>query len=197
MKPSKIFLLLLSLMIYADTLFAQDHIKVFVENSVIWYGVDYSLARFVLVNRTGSQIVETDIPSINAVIVQDKVQYDLYKFFNKNSVDIELDNANANNQKINPSKLITGSPHSISQDDLEKLIGSYKTDGKMGMGLVFVAENMNKVTATGSFYVCFFDLVTKKIIDAERMEGKASGVGFRNYWASTVYAVMKNWSPKK
>ncbi len=54
MKSSKIYVLLLSLMICAGTLFAQDHIKVFIENSIIWYGVDYSLARFVQVNRNAS-----------------------------------------------------------------------------------------------------------------------------------------------
>jgi len=196
MISSKIFVPLLILNAIAGNAIAQNHIKVFSETSIVWYGVDYSLSKFTLVNRSGAQIVDTYIPSINALIVQDK-QYDIGKFFNKNSVTTELDNVNTNNQKINPSKLVINSPNSITIHEVENLIDSYNNHGKTGMGLVFVAENMNKATSVGSFYVCFFDLATNEIIDSQRMESKAVGVGFRNFWASTVYAVMKDWSPRK
>jgi len=29
------------------------------------------------------------------------------------------------------------------------------------------------------------------------MTGKAAGFGFRNYWAGSVYNVMKNWAASK
>jgi hypothetical protein len=62
------------------------------------------------------------------------------------------------------------------------------------MGLVFVAENLNKITQMGSYWVCFFDLGTKEIIDMQLKTGKAAGFGFRNYWAGSAFNVMKNWS---
>jgi len=197
MNSSKMFLPILFLCICTGISFGQDRTKVFAETSIVWYGIDYSLAKFTLVNKSAVEIKEDYIPAINALIVQDQKKYIINKFFNKNSVDIELGNININNQKIDPAKLIRNSPNSINYKDIENLISLYDTGGKTGMGLVFIAENMNKVTAVGSFYICFFDLATKEIIDSKRMEGKATGVGFRNFWASTVYAVMRDWSPRQ
>ncbi len=59
--------------------------------------------------------------------------------------------------------------------------------------LLFVAENLHKVDQTGSYYVVFFDMASKEIIDSEHKVGKASGIGFRNYWAGSIYNVMKAW----
>jgi len=197
-KISKILLLLSVLSISAGTSFAQNRTKAFSENDIVWYGVDYSLARFVLVSESAMQIVSNYIPSINAVIIQEQEKkYNFRKYFNKKAVTIELDNVNTNNQKIDPAKLVTNNPNSITQDDVKKLISGYNAGGKTGMGLVFVAESMNKATSMGSFYVCFFDLATKEIIDSERMEGKAAGFGFRNFWAGAVYEVMKGWAKGK
>ena len=74
---------------------------------------------------------------------------------------------------------------------MKKVISSYDTKGKTGIGLVFVAENLNKVEQIGSYYVVFFDMASKEIIDSERKVGKASGIGFRNYWAGSIFNVMK------
>jgi hypothetical protein len=197
MNSFKIIVLLI-LSISLGTLNAQNHSKAFSESSVVWYGVDYSLARFTLVTESAMDIVTKYIPTINAVIVQEyERKYNIRKFFNKYSVAIELDNINVNNQKIEPAKLVVDVPYTINQDDVKKLVSAYNTEGKTGMGLVFIAENMNKTTSKGSFYVCFFDLATKEIIDSKRMEGKAGGAGFRNFWVGAVYDVMKEWAKAK
>jgi hypothetical protein len=80
----------------------------------------------------------------------------------------------------------------VSLDDVKKEIGSYAAKGP-GLGLVFVAVNMNKPAQTGSYWVCFFDTATREIVDAKKVTAKAGGIGFRNYWAASVYNIMKNW----
>jgi hypothetical protein len=79
-------------------------------------------------------------------------------------------------------------------DQVKDVIKKYDVEDKSGVGLIFVAENLNKVSQTGSYYVCFFDLSTKEIIDCKRMTGAVSGIGFRNYWACSIYNVMKTWA---
>jgi hypothetical protein len=194
MNKAKFFALMLISGMVAVTSFAQNRSKAFSESTVTWYGVDYSLAKFTLITESTQQIVSLYLPSINDVIVQEQEKYNIRKYFNKSNLNIELDNVNEHNQKIDPAQLAITHASSITQDDVKKLIKSYKTTGKSGMGLVLVAENMNKSTAIGSFYVCFFDLATKEIIDSQRYIGKASGVGFRNYWAGAVVNVMKVWA---
>ncbi len=197
MNALKLFVLFLILGVTAGNSFAQNRSKAFAESSVTWYGVDYSLVKFTLITESTQLIVSNYLPSINAVIVQEQDKYNIRKYFNKFNVTIELDNVNANNQKIDPVQLAITNSSSITQDDVKKLVKSYKTAGKTGMGLVFVAENMNKSTSIGSFYIVFFDLATKEIVDSQRMVGKAAGVGFRNYWAGAIVGAMKAWAAQK
>ena len=62
-----------------------------------------------------------------------------------------------------------------------------------GIGLVFVAEQMNKINLIGSYYVSFFDLKNKGVLTTCCKIGKAGGFGMRNFWAATVYNMMKSW----
>jgi hypothetical protein len=100
---------------------------------------------------------------------------------------------NERNSKIDPTLLVVPDKHAITPEDVKKVISSYDTKDKTGTGLVFVAENLHKVEETGSYYVVFFDISSKEIIDMERKMGKPAGIGFRNYWAGSVYNIMKAW----
>jgi len=167
--------------------------KVLSERSVVWMGIDYTLAKFSNIEESPDAVLEK-LSAINNVVVNEGKKYNIKKFFKKSEVTYDLTVVNSNNSKIDPAKLVTTGIHSITLDDAKKLISLYNIKGKTGMGLVFVAENMNKSKKTGSYYVCFFDLATKEIIDSERVQGKASGFGFRNYWAGSVLEAMKKWN---
>jgi hypothetical protein len=120
-------------------------------------------------------------------------KFDLKKWFNKTEVTYDLDQVNERNAKIDPGSLVISDDYKTTLDDVKKVIAKYNTKGKPGLGLIFVAENLHKVKQTGSFYVCFFDQATKEIVDAQRYEVKAVGIGFRNYWAGSVFNIMKIW----
>jgi len=108
-------------------------------------------------------------------------------------VDFAIDN----NLKINPSSLVITDAFKLTPEDINKVISKYDTKDKSGTGMIFIAENLNKSVQTATFYVCFFDIATKKIIDSRMMVGKPSGIGFRNYWAGSIYNIMKEWSLNK
>lgn len=167
--------------------------KVLSERTVIWMGIDYTLAKFSDIEESPEAVFEK-LSAINNVVVNEASKYNVKKYFSKSEVKYDLTVVNSNNSKIDPSKLVKAGIHSITPYDVQKLINSYNIKGETGMGLVFVAENMNKSRKTGSYYICFFDLSTKEIIDSERVQGKASGFGFRNFWARSVLEVMKRWN---
>jgi hypothetical protein len=175
------------------TLQAQDKAKAKSASSIVWYGIDFSLAKFTLVTEDPAIIVNQYIPSINSLIQAEPEKFDLKKWFNKTEVSISLEQVNARNAKIDPSSLVITEEHSISLDDVKKVVAKYSAKDNAEMGLVFVAENLHKVKQTGSYYVCFFNPTTKEIVDAQRYEVKAVGIGFRNYWAGSVYNIMKIW----
>jgi hypothetical protein len=178
---------------FSMVLQAQDKAKAKSEKSITWYGVDFTLAKFTLVTEEPSVIVNQYLKAINTLIQTEQEKFDLKKWFDKSEVVYELDQVNEKNAKINPDGLVIGDEHKITPDDVKRVLAGYKTQGKPGLGLIMVAENLSKVKQIGSFYVCFFDQSSKEIIDLERFEAKAAGFGFRNYWAGSVFNIMKTW----
>jgi len=191
---NKLFLPILVLFIcFSVTLKAQDKANAKSEKSITWYGIDFTAAKFTLVTEDPNLIVSQYMKSINSLIQMEPAKFDLKKWFNKSEVTYDLDQVNGFNSGIKPDGLVIADEHQISPDEVKNVISKYNTQGKPGLGLIFVAENLNKVKQTGSYYVCFFNQDSKEIVDSQRFEVKAVGIGFRNYWAGSVYNIMKTW----
>jgi len=193
MKTKSLLIAVLIFSFFSGAMQAQDKKKAVAEKNITWLGVDFTLARFTLVTEDPAAIVSTSLKAINNLILAEPDKYDLKKFFSKSEVTPDIEMVNERNSKIDPTMLVVPDKYAITPDDVKKVISSYDTKGKTGTGLVFVAENLHKVEQTGSFYVVFFDMASKEIIDSEHKVGKASGIGFRNYWTGSVYNVMKTW----
>jgi hypothetical protein len=172
---------------------AQDKAKAKNEKSITWYGVDFTVAKFTLVIEDPSVIVGQYLKQINMLIQTEQTKFDLRKWFNKADVKYNIDQANERNAAIDPAGLVITDQNKISLDDVKRVLANYKTEGNPGIGLIWIAENLHKVNQTASYYVVFFDQSTKQIIDAERFEAKAVGIGFRNYWAGSIFNIMKIW----
>jgi hypothetical protein len=193
MKTRSLIIVALIFTFFASALEAQDKKKAVAEKSITWLGVDFTLARFTLITEDPAAVVSTSLKAINNLILAEPDKYNLKKFFSKTEVTNDIEMVNERNSKIDPTLLVVPDKYTITPEDVKKVISSYDTKGKTGTGLVFVAENMHKVEEIGSYYVVFFDLASKEIIDSERKVGKASGIGFRNYWTGSIYNVMKTW----
>jgi hypothetical protein len=194
MKTKSLFIVVLIFTFFSGAMQAQDKKKAVAEKNITWYGIDFTLARFTLVTEDPAAIVSTSLKAINTLILAEPDKYNLKKFFSKTEVTPDIEMVNERNSKIDPTILVVPDKYTITPEDVKKVINSYDTKGKTGMGLVFVAENLHKVEKTGSFYVVFFDMASKQIIDMELKVGKESnGIGFRNYWAGTILSVMKAW----
>jgi hypothetical protein len=157
-----------------------------------WYGIDFSAAKFILVSEPASDIVNRYLPAINTVVLAEPEKYDIKKYFGVKELEISIDAVTKNNAAIDPSSINANSDQSLNPENLTSVVKKYST-GEPGTGLVFIAENLNKVTQTGTFYVCLFDTGSGDIIEMKRLSAKAAGFGFRNYWASSVYKVMMYW----
>ncbi len=161
--------------------------------SVVWLGIDYTLAKFTLATEDPAVIVNQYLRSINTLVITERAKFDISKFFDIPEVINDIDPANEFNSKIDPSKLIVSNDYSFEKDKVSEVIKKYNVKDKTGTGLIFIAENLNKSKKTASYYVCFFDLKTKEIIDCSKKTAPVTGIGFRNYWASSVYLIMKTW----
>lgn len=194
MKMKMMFSVLVFVLGSFSLSFSQDKAKASSLTDVVWLGIDFTAAKFTLVTENPAVIVNQYLRSINTLIITEVEKYDIKKFFNKSDVTNSVDQVNENNSKIDPSSFVIDNEYKLEPEAVKDIIKKYNIPQKSGMGLVFIAENMNKTTQTGSYYVCFFDLATKEIIDSRRMVGKAVGIGFRNYWAGSIYNIMKSWA---
>ena len=85
----------------------------------------------------------------------------------------------------------------LSPDMIQGIVDNYFIEEDMkGIGLVFIAESYSKPNVQGAYYVTFFDMETRKVLYTERMLGKPSGFGLRNYWAGSYYNVLKDVGKK-
>lgn len=197
MKTKIILQFFLMSLIFGSGMFAQDKSQAMNEPSVTWYGIDFSLAKLTNVSEDPEMFVKQYFNAINQLVSDEPDKYNIKEYFNKTDATINLDQVTERNAKIDHASLVISEKYEITPEEVQSAIKSYNTQGQDGMGLVFMAENLNKDSQQGSYYVCFFNVNTRDIIDARRLSGKAAGFGVRNYWAGSVFNVMKAWQKEK
>jgi hypothetical protein len=187
-------IILFFLICFSAKAFSQDISSV---DKINFYGVDFSAASFYGLEESEGTI-KNGLCDINNLIKREPKKYDTEKYFKKSLGHYCLKSTNANNEEMNVEEMFVDSKEQlkISQEQIESIVESLSCDENSGVGLVFIAEGLNKPDVQASYYVVFFNEDTKEIIYSKRIVEKAGGFGFRNYWASAIYKIMKNWKYK-
>jgi hypothetical protein len=160
--------------------------------NIVFLGIDYSLARFSYIAESATYVIRT-IPEINRLFIIEPKKYDVGKLMKKSVTKVDLNYVLSLNEQLSADRVILHGDYRINENDVKALIANYPDDLGEGTGLVFVAEQMDKRSGFGSYYVTFFDMKTKEVLTTCRRTGKPGGIGLRNFWAATVYNMMKNW----
>lgn len=189
--------------------FSQDMSSVFQTQSATWYGLDFSEAYFIgSEGFTNPQnIKDTYFNSWNVLIKNEYDKYDIGKYFQKENVEFSLDNVTARNSGVSIyDRVIDDNSKMLHLDEnkVQEMISSYEIGNEeTGLGIVLIVESFSKTNQMANYFVTFFDIDSKKVLLTERMDGKAGGFGFRNYWAKTYSTVFKavpkkmnNWKKK-
>ena len=74
----------------------------------------------------------------------------------------------------------------------EAVVSTYTLPQSEGLGVVLVAKLLNKPQAVATYDVVIFDIATRKVLSKKEVTGEARGFGLRNYWANTVYRVLRS-----
>ena len=179
---------------------AQDAKQVFATKEIVWYGLDFTKAKFVgqfdqgmgIGPAKGSDMKSKWISQWNDLIVKEPPHFDFKKAFDVDNIVYDLEPINTVNSKIDADACMVSNPGKIDKKDIGDMIAKYPAGlKKEGVGCVFIVENFDKGTENGSVYVTFFDIKTKKVLLCEKEEGKPVGIGMRNYWAGSVKAIIK------
>lgn len=187
----KLYLLILCFAL-GSNLKAQDVKAVFKCKEIIWYGLDFSKAKFNLLEPVTMTEVKTKlIPSWNDIIIKEYKNYDLMKTFKKENVHYDLKSVNLINSLINVDSMQGTASSKIDRTTIEGMVSGYGNgDQKQGIGLVFIVESFNKETDKADLYLTFFDIETKKVLFCERVTGNPQGMSLRNYWAGAIKSIL-------
>ncbi|MCW3085321.1 MAG: hypothetical protein JWP12_2687 [Bacteroidetes bacterium] len=180
---------------------AQSAKDIFTTNEIVWYGLDFTQAKFVgqfdqgfgAMPATGLEMKNKWVGQWNGLVAKEPQNFKLKEALRKDNVYYDMAPVNEANSKMKVDACMTFNPGKIDPKDIDAMVKKYAAgDKKQGIGLVFIVENFNKNSEMADVYVTFFDIATKKVLLTEKMSGKAMGVGLRNYWAGAVKAIIKS-----
>ena len=63
---------------------------------------------------------------------------------------------------------------------------------KEGVGVVLIAKLLNKPLEKAIYDLVIFDISTRNILYIKEVVGEASGFGLRNYWAGSIYDILRH-----
>ena len=113
----------------------------------------------------------------------------------KSEVIIDLNDVNRINSTLDASNFLHYSSKDFKpfvKDTIIKMIQLYDLKDKTGIGLVFIAEYLDKPGTTAVYDLVYFSMPGGNVILWEREFGTPKGFGMRNYWASTIYEILKS-----
>lgn len=176
------------------------------KGKLVFLGLDFTQAKYIgKIGFTDPMAIQNQhIVSWNNLIELEPKKFSLQKAFNlkDDQYKSKVEDMVKLNKSVNVEKNITDDESALTEDQVKKGVGKYALSEKDGIGLVYVVESLNKNSEKLVVWVTFIDLATKKVLHTEKVEGKAGGFGFRNYWAGGVYKVnqeidknlFKKWS---
>ncbi|WP_418214487.1 hypothetical protein [Bacteroides difficilis] len=159
--------------------------------SIKFYGVDYSQVKIFGAYESPIQF-KNAFRRINELFIREAKKYNVGKQLKKEVTEISLDAVNQVNENIDPSKLMTyKSEYSLSKEEIKAAIDALPIQKTSGVGMVFIAQFLDKSNNRGTYEVVFFNTETKEIIEEWITSGKARGFGLRNYWAGSIHSALK------
>ncbi|MDR0660411.1 MAG: hypothetical protein LBG19_06345 [Prevotellaceae bacterium] len=162
-----------------------------------FFGIDFSLARTYGGEELIGQFTEA-FQRINGLFITEANKYDIAKYFKKNVTATAVRQLEELNESISKETFYSDSEtYQISNNELAEEIKRLPLKETDGTGLIFVAELLNKGRGQATHHIVFFDIASRDILDSWKATGKAKGFGLRNYWARSIFDILKNVKIKK
>lgn len=197
----KSFMIIVALM-FVQTSWGQ-RIEDFYSNKtqVVLLGLDFTKAKFI--GKDGFEspdgLKNHAIKNWNRFFATEPNKYSMQKAlglsdkFYYNSINYFL---KRNDELVDTYRCITDEPHTISAEDIEQTVSSYKTFEKEGLAISFVVESFNKKENEAVIWVTYLSLPDNTIIATEKMIGTPGGAGQVNFWARAIYDVVTQLEKK-
>lgn len=195
MKTCKSFITVL-LLFALTTSYAQNDTQVFDPNSSLkWLGIDFTKTIFI---GDRENLRSANIPglleSINKLMITEVAKYDVAEMLHRTTAESQIDVTMDHNSMLSTDHIQTEDvkrTKRLNLDSISAIVESYDFKGLTGTGLMFNVETFSKTQTVAHVWITFVDMGTKKVLFTRRMTATPSGFGLRNYWAGSIYRIMK------
>ena len=168
------------------------------ETKITWLGIDYShvklIGDFTLFAEWGeyspSEIKQYYFPAWNDLIYSESDKYDVAEMIRKEILVFKTDAIYTINANASIEDMEAKTDPMYSKEDIQTFIKKYDFQVKEGIGVLLVAESLNKYKEYGKFHFVAIDLSNNTVLLHDIIQGKPGGIGLRNYWARTVFNVI-------
>jgi hypothetical protein len=195
MKTKRNVILILALLALAlRPVLAQTPAEVLAHGTTVtFFGIDFSACRGIVLGAGAEEMRDVYFPAINELMLAEEEKYSIRKAFMKSDVTNTLSDVTRVNKTLDAAGFAAYSASEVKPLDAEALsamISKYELKDRTGVGLVFIAEYLDKPKTKGVFHVVYFSMPDGRIILSEKVSGKPGGFGMRNFWARSVFEVL-------
>lgn len=197
----KTLLRILTVMLFAGSAAAQTSQDLFRSDvQFTWLGIDYSHVKLVgdfaeffeAGEKSTWQIRDIYFPRWNSIIMEEPAKYDIRGMLRKSDIVYDIDMISSLNASTPLEDLESDNPVRFSDDDIQFFVQQYNLSGKEGIGIAFIAECLNKNALEAWYHFVAIDMQSHQILFHARLRGEPKGFGLRNYWANSVYRVIRS-----
>ena len=193
------FALLMSLFtISANSQTAQDLFRS--DSRITWLGIDFShvrlignFAEFYEAGTKGPvQIITDYFPKWNRIVLDESEKYDIRGMLWRMDIDYDIDMIMDLNYRANPDSMESYNTRRFTGQDIQSYVNQYNLEGREGIGVLFIAECLNKSYEEAYYHFVAINMKTRDVLFHKRLRGEPSGFGLRNYWANSIYSIIKD-----
>ncbi len=184
------------------TVFGQTSKELFEDNSYdyYWYGIDYSNVKLIGNFSTSTLSDEEDHHLIykryfkawNALIKNERNKFSVEKMLRKDVVIYDTQMISEVNKGAQVDELVAERSCHLEQTIIDSAINNYQLEQKEGVGVVFLAEYLDKTNTEASYVMIVFNIANRKKLIEKRFITKPVGFGMRNYWAGSFYTIFRS-----
>jgi hypothetical protein len=166
---------------------------------ITWLGIDYShvkligsFSNFNENTKITPEIIKNDyFVRWNELILKESNKYTIDKMFRKKDINYNIEGVTAINKQTDVTSIEQTTSPNYTELQLQQFVKNYYFNQSEGIGLMFVAESMNKIREEAIYHILAINLTNNEILLCDKFTTKPGGFGLRNYWASSFLKVIE------
>ena len=175
-------------------LFGQNQVSETDFDEVIWFGLDYSLVKFIGNTEDFSDLEKIQnhyFRAWNQLILDESGKYSVLRALKVKKVEYSIELAISRSEQRDMQDILQRDAYRLEGDLGSEIAEAYANPEINKVGAVFIMETLNKPAIEETMWLILFHVSTGEVFYAERLVGIPKGFGFRNYWAGGYYNVIK------